>query len=230
MSARTASLAHSITWTSSKQTYFTGRLLVDKDLISDFYRAYAYFRWSDDMIDDSSLSQDECISFIKRQRELIDLLYANDRPDNLSDEEEILADLIDNDLGEDSGLQSFIRNMFEIIEFDAYRRGRLIGADELNWYTNTLAKSVTDGLHYFVGNGHPFPALDKRYSAALAAHITHLLRDKLSDIEQGFINIPREYLKSNNLSPGDIQSPPYRDWVRNRLELHANFSMMANAT
>ncbi len=52
MKASTAALARSITWASSKQTYYTARLMVDKDLVDDCYRAYAYFRWADDIIDD----------------------------------------------------------------------------------------------------------------------------------------------------------------------------------
>jgi phytoene/squalene synthetase len=193
--------------------------MVDKNRRNDFNRAYAYFRWSDDLVDGPSLSSDERISFVKRQKELIDRLYNHDRPDNLTAEEEILADLIKDDRGVNSGLQSFIRYMFAIIEFDTYRKGRLINESELTWYTNNLAKSVTDGLQYFIGNGHPSPASDSHYSAALAAHITHLLRDMIQDTENGFINIPIEYLETHNISPHDVSSPAYRAWVRNRVEL-----------
>ena len=80
----TAALARTITWASSKQTYYTARLMVDKDLVDDCYRGYAYFRWADDVIDICSQSDDERISFVKRQRELIDRLYRGERPDDLS--------------------------------------------------------------------------------------------------------------------------------------------------
>ncbi len=237
MRDKTAELAQSITWAGSKQTYLTGRLMVDKDLVNDFYRAYAYFRWVDDLVDApasvkeyilvdedtsrdvSSSSADERISFIRRQREIIDRLYNNEKLEDLTSGEEILADLINHDRGKDSGLQSFIRNMFAIIEFDSFRMGSLIREIELTWYTNSVAKSVTDGLQYFVGNGHPYPITDMRYSAALAAHITHLLRDMLPDMKDGFINIPREYLEAHHITPDDVQSTPYRDWVRSRSEL-----------
>ena len=215
----TATLALSITRMGSKQTYYTGLLMVDRDLVSDFYRAYAYFRWSDDMIDALLLSSGERIDFIKRQRDLIDRLYNHDLPDDLTTEEEILADLIYSDEGENRGLQSFIRNMFAIIEFDTYRKDRLIKENELTWYTNCLAKSVTDGLQYFVGNGYPIPISDSRYSAALGAHITHLLRDMIHDTQEGFINIPREYLEAHNINPNEVSTAPYRDWVRKRVEL-----------
>lgn len=52
----TAALARSITRAGSKQAYYTARLMVDKDLVNDFNRAYAYFRWLDDIIDVSSQS------------------------------------------------------------------------------------------------------------------------------------------------------------------------------
>jgi phytoene/squalene synthetase len=236
MSDATATLAQSITWAGSKQTYYTARLLVDRDLVDDFYRAYAYFRWVDDIVDAaasvdaatstdagasndvSSRSHNERIAFVRRQRELIDRLYREERPHDLTLEEEMLADLISHDRGENSGLQSFIRNMFAVIEFDAYRRGRLISQDELTWYSDCLAKSVTDGIQYFVGNGHPYPASDDRYLATIAAHIAHLLRDTSLDTADGFINIPREYLETYSINPEDLDNPVFRAWVRDRVE------------
>jgi phytoene/squalene synthetase len=221
----TGALAQSITWTGSKQTYYTARLLVDRELVSDFYRAYAYFRWADDMVDvpastdTLSQSDDERICFIRRQSELIERLYRSERPSDLTPEEEIVADLISRDKGETSGLQSFIRNMLAIIEFDAQRRGRLISQDELTRYSNCLAQSVTDGLQYFISNGHPYPVTEDRCLAATAAHITHLLRDMLPDTADGFINIPREYLEAHGIGPEDVHSPPFRAWVRDRVEL-----------
>ena len=78
----TAVLAQSITWAGSKQTYYVARLMVDKHLVDDFLGAYAYFRWIDDFIDVSSKSKEERITFIKRQRELIERLYRNKKLEN----------------------------------------------------------------------------------------------------------------------------------------------------
>jgi phytoene/squalene synthetase len=218
MSDATAVLAESITRVSSKQTYYTIRLMVDKDLAMDSYRAYAYLRWVDDIIDVSSQSDEERISFIRRQRDLIDRLYRNERPADLTLEEEMAADLISHDRQEHSGLQSFIRNMLAMIEFDACRKGRLISQQELTWYSNCLGKSVTDGIQYFIANGHPYPDADNRYLAAIGAHIAHLLRDILLDTANGFINIPREYLEGHGISPENVDSPPFRAWVKNQVE------------
>ena len=194
-------------------------MMVDKDLADDFYRAYAYFRWADDIIDIHTQSEEERISFIERQKLMIDELYNRRDIDDIAPEEQMLADLIQSDREDGSGLHSFVRNMFAIIEFDAYRKGRLISQEELAWYTNRLGISVTDGILYFVGNGHPYPASESRYLAATAAHITHLLRDMVRDTADGFINIPREYLAAHDIRPDDISSSPYRTWVRERVQL-----------
>ncbi len=213
----TATLAQSITWDGSKQTYYTARLMVDKGLVNDCYRAYAYFRWADDVIDVESKSNDERVSFIQRQRELIERLYNNEPAGNLTPEEEIVADLIRHDRG-DGKLGSYIRKFLAVIEFDAHRKGRLISQDELAWYSDHLGKSVTDGIQYFIGHGHPYPTADDRYLAATAAHIAHMLRDMVEDIAEGFVNIPRESLAAHGISAQDIHSPPFRAWVRERVE------------
>jgi phytoene/squalene synthetase len=225
MTVETAALARSITRASSKQSYMTARLLVDKDLVDDCCRAYGYFRWVDDIVDASpagdgySQFRDERISFVRRQRELIDRLYRGERPGDLTPEERIIADLIGHDRGEDSGLQSFMRNFLAIIEFDARRRGRLISQQELTWYSSCLGKAVTDAIQYFIGNGHPYPTGDGHYLAATAADITHMLRDMVDDTAEGYINIPREYLEEHGISPEDVDSPPFRAWVQQRVEL-----------
>lgn len=215
----TTSLARSITKKSSKQSYFTTLLLVDKDLVEDCLRAYAYFRWADDIIDITSQSRKERLSFIKRQKELINRLYIQEDPGDLKPEEQMIVDLIHHDRGENSGLQSFICNFFAILEFDAQRKGRLINQSELTWYSNCLAKSVTDAIQYFIRNGHPYPDSESHYLAANAAHITHMLRDMGSDIAEGYINIPGEYLEAHGIDPEDMGSPLFRAWVQARVEL-----------
>ena len=219
MKNNTADLARSITWASSKQTYFTILVMVDKALVEDCYRAYGYFRWADDVVDVVSYSSEDRVSFIKRQRNLIDRAYRNDRPDDLKPEEEIIVDLISHDQGEGSGLQSFIRNFLAVIEFDAHRKGRTITEDDLTWYSKSLGKSVTDCIQYFVGNGHPYPDHENRYLAATAAHMTHMLRDMSVDLTDGYINIPREFLEAHNINIENVDGSPFRGWVRDQVEL-----------
>lgn len=219
MSVTSAKLARIITRRGSKQTFYTARLMVDKSLVDDFCRAYAYFRWMDDIVDISSESRHYRLSFIRKQSSIIHNLYDNRKPQGLLPEEEMIADLIENDKCNNSGLQSFIRNMFDVIEFDVHRKGRLITEKELHWYTESVSKSVTDGILYFIGNETDIPETNSRYAAARGAHITHLLRDMMQDVEDGFINIPLEYLDTHNISAIHIHSSTIRNWVKYRVRL-----------
>jgi len=211
------SLAASITRAASKQTYYTIRFLVDRDLIPDAYRAYGYFRWVDDQLDQAGIGKLERIAFVKRQRMLIDRCYQGERPLHLADEETMLVDLIRSDQEKNSGLQSYIRNMLAVMSFDAQRRGHLISQEELTGYTRNLATAVTEAMHYFIGHKCQPPQDEARYLAATAAHITHMLRDTLEDIQTGYFNIPREMIVSRGINPSDVWSDAYRSWVQSRV-------------
>ena len=125
MSTNTASLAKSITFASSKQTYYTTRMLVDNGLEDDCLRAYAYLRWVDDVIDapastdNPAGSRDERITFIQRQRQIVERLYSGEMASDLAPEEQLVADMIRRDPCTNNGLHSFICNFLEVLEFDA---------------------------------------------------------------------------------------------------------------
>jgi phytoene/squalene synthetase len=210
-------MARSITWKDSKQAYFTACLLVDRSLKDDFFRAYAYVRWADDIIDSPGVEESKRHLFTERQRMLVDGLFAGRVFDDLTSEEQLLADLISHERQGDGSLRSFIINMFAIIEFDAFRKGRSVSQDELGWYTASFARSVTDGLQYFIANSYMYPESEDRFMAASAAHITHLLRDTRSDIADGIFNIPLEYLEENDIEPSQLETAAYRDWIRQRV-------------
>jgi phytoene/squalene synthetase len=192
--------------------------MVDKELADDAFRAYGYFRWIDDFVDAEARNHEERTSFMARQKEVIQAVYRGDRPSDLTPEEEIIADLISRHKEIDAGVHSYIQKMFAVIDFDAHRRGRLISEDELKWYSDALGTSVTDAIQFFVGNRRPYPETNGRYSAGIAAHIAHMLRDMKNDISDGFVNIPREYLESHGLGPEDFEHSAYRSWVRERVD------------
>jgi phytoene/squalene synthetase len=173
----------------------------------------------DDVVDVECQTRAERLVFVRRQKDLIERIYHSENPVDLTSEEEILADLIRHDRRECYRLRSYIRNFLAIIEFDADRKGRLITQSELDWYASTLGKAVTDGIQYFVCNGHSYPESEKRYLAATGAHIAHMLRDMLVDISEGYINLPVEQIEKNNI---DIQKPDnetLRPWVKTRVQL-----------
>lgn len=217
MRAPDAVLARRITFHESKQSYFTMRLLVDKDFVDDSYRAYAYFRWADDVVDEHLKTREERLAFIRGQRDLIERLYRGERPGDLGLEETMIAELIRHDRQPHSGLQSYIENFLAIIEFDAQRKGQRISAEELRVYTDRLALAVTDAIQYFIKNGYPYPEDGRRIAGARAAHVTHMLRDMREDLPEGYANIPSEYLAEHGIEPNAIESPAFREWVKSRV-------------
>jgi phytoene/squalene synthetase len=221
------SFASSITKAASKQTYYTIRYLVDREHVDDAYRAYGYFRWVDDVLAADSgsglvLSEVEASgrrAFLERQRSLLESCYRGESPRDANLHENMLVELVQNDHEKNSGLQTYLRNMMMVMDFDARRRGQLISQVELNEYTRWLASAVTEAMHYFIGNSAFAPHDEARYLAVSGAHITHLLRDTFDDVQAGYYNIPREVLEANHIGPQDMHSEVYRAWVKNRVQL-----------
>lgn len=210
-------LPERITRAASKQAYYTVRFLVDRDRKREAYRAYAYFRWVDDCLDEHTAEQNERLAFAERQRQLVDGGYRGDWPDDMTAQEHLLAAIIQGDEQQHSGLQSYIRNMMAVMVFDAQRRGRLISGSELTQYGQQLATAVTDAMHYFIGHEHTPPQSDSCYLPAMGAHITHMLRDTYEDNALGYFNVPCELLESHGITPQAIESTPYREWVKRRV-------------
>jgi phytoene/squalene synthetase len=212
-------LAEKITKAASRQTYYTIRFLVDRQRIPDAYRAYAYFRWVDDTLDQEGLDRAGRTAFLERQTALINACYRGEHPSHPAPEEQLLVDLVRSDPQASSPLHAYICNLMAVMAFDAERRCRLISQEELARYTRWLATAVTEAMHYFIGHDCPTPRGDARYQAVTGAHIAHMLRDTLDDLQAGYYNIPGEILDAYQIDPAEIHSDPYRAWVRGRVKL-----------
>ncbi len=215
----TKTLAASITKAASRQTYYTVHFLVDRNRVEDAYRAYAYFRWVDDSLDQSSTSKREQMLFVEHQQLLVQRCYCGEPAVALNEQEQMLVELMTIDQESRSGLRAYIENMMAVMTFDARRRGNTVSAAELHGYSLNLATAVTEALHYFIGHDTPAPQMATRYLAATGAHIIHMLRDATDDAAIGYFNIPAEYLERNRLDPCDFEHEAYREWVRQRVEL-----------
>lgn len=213
------SLAADITKKASKQTYFTIRFFADRDRVDDAYRAYAYFRWVDDVLDSKKGSRPEKIAFVQRQKSILENCYLGQTTADLCAQEWMLVYLIRNDTNQKSGLHSYLQNMMDVMVFDTKRRGELINQKELSDYSRKLAIAVTEAMHYFIGNDNPTPRHEARYLAVTAAHVTHMLRDTIEDTRIGYYNIPSEYTESHKIEPREVESQAYRDWVSGRVQL-----------
>jgi len=212
-------LAEAITRSASKQTYYTIRFLVDRERVSDAYRAYAYFRWVDDVLDIETGSKSEKVAFVNRQRTLLETCYRGETPQDLSAEEQILAVLVSHDQEVNSGLKAYLNNMMAVMTFDVSRRGQVITQAELTDYTQKLSTAVTEAIYYFIGHGDPIPHPQTRYLAVIAAHMIHMLRDAFEDTAAGYFNIPGEVLQKHGISERDLESQAYRQWVCGRVKL-----------
>ena len=215
-------LAAQITHAASQQTYLTIRLLADSKRIDDAYRAYAYFRWVDNWLDEPGCPDPERLAFLQRQQRLITADGNKSRESaelNPVPEENLALDLLEREPDKASGLHAYFNNLMAVMEFDTRRRHRLISAHELSSYTHWLAVAVTEAMHYFIGQKCRSPPSARRYFAVSGAHITHMLRDTLDDLATGYYNIPREVLEAGKIEADDVSSPAYREWVQRRVEL-----------
>jgi phytoene/squalene synthetase len=216
--ASSAAMARTITRRASAQTYLTIRLLVDRGRTDDAYRAYAYFRWVDDVLDVPTHDRAARRQFLSRQNQLLEGLLAGMVPANLGPQESMLADVLASRRDGHPGLRSYLERMMAVMEFDAGRRGRLISGTELACYSRLLAGAVMDAIGYFIGHGHAYPAGAARLQAVIGAHIIHMLRDTADDLAAGYFNVPRSILEAQRLTPSDLYHPTYRQWVRERVD------------
>jgi phytoene/squalene synthetase len=208
-----------ITKHASKQTYYTFRLLVPGAHLQDAFRAYAYFRWVDDQLDCNSGTQLEKLTFLNRQRDLLNACYRKKPHTATCPEEQMLVDLIESDPEESSGLQFYLRNMMAVMAFDIQRKGHWISQAALTRYSHLLSTAVTELLFYFIDHNNQSPSGSERYQAVHGAHIAHMLRDLLEDIDLGYINLPAEILEAQQVSLSDVHSLPFRKWVLARVKL-----------
>ncbi|TFH31645.1 MAG: hypothetical protein E4G99_13725, partial [Anaerolineales bacterium] len=172
-----ATLAEMITKNSSMQSYITIQTLVPRPLRGDAFRAYAYFRWVDDLLDGNTLDAEQRFDFLVSQQELLSRCLQGQPPRDLSSGEWLLADLTQGPLKADPGLRIYLQDMMAVMAFDVERRHRRIHRQELIRYSRLLATAVTEAVYTFIGDRCGAPKTVARYLAADAAHIIHMLRD-----------------------------------------------------
>jgi hypothetical protein len=224
---RHASVASAITRAAGNQTYYTIRFLADRPRVEDAFRAYAYFRWVDDILDVEAPPGSERADaqhlererFLNRQRRLLDRCLRGETPRNVNSREAMLVELVRHADRADGAVEAYLRHMMLVMDFDVRRRGRLVSEAELNEYTRWLAIAVTEAMHHFIGHGTAAPRDETRYRAVSGAHILHMLRDTCTDLRAGYYNVPREWLERFSIGPGDLHCDAYRAWVAARVDL-----------
>jgi phytoene/squalene synthetase len=222
---QTDKLARQIVFKSSWETYFIILLLADHGMVDDAFKACAYFRWVDDQIDTHLKSRKKRLSFLAKQKEIIDLSYKQIEAEVNAPEEQLIVDLIKNDRIPNSLLKSYINNFFLVLQFDAKRKWKKTTLKDLLWYSKTIGKAVTDCILHFIENKINYNFSPSIYKAAIAAHMIHMLRDFKEDIKTGFINIPKEYIYKNSINIKDVTDYQIKSWVKEIVvQAKSNFS------
>jgi phytoene/squalene synthetase len=205
-----ADLPARITKAGSKQTYYTFRLLTDRDRMQDAFCSYAYFRWLDDLLDCNMGSKQDKIAILQRQQQILNACYRGENPADVSPEEQMLVELVNRDSEEPSGLQIYLHNMMAVMSFDVERCGRAITNAELTEYTRLLSTAVTELLFFLISHEDPPEYADTRYHAVSGAHVVHMLRDMVEDISAGYFNVPGEYINGQQISFQEINNLAFR--------------------
>lgn len=222
-------LAAAMTRDASTQSYLTIRWLADRRFRADAFAIYAWFRWLDDTVDEVLPDCAHRLAFVARQRRILALATdgvpvptADASWAPMTPEETLLVRLGASaaSLGADGDpLLLSLRTMLDVMELDACRRGRPVTQSELDEYTRLLAVAVTEALHHCIGHGTASPHDGTRYAAVTGAHVAHMLRDLVEDLDAGYVNVPAEVLDAGAASLDDLHSPAMRGWVRDRVEL-----------
>ena len=115
------------------------------------------------------------------------------------------VDLVRQADGSGAGLETYLRHMMRVMDFDLRRRGRLVTEAELNDYTK-LARDRGDRSHALLHRPWRLvrPRSETRYMAASGAHILHMLRDTFVDLRAGYWNVPGRCSRPHSIEPEDV--------------------------
>lgn len=223
-------LAASITRAASLQSYLTVRWLADPAFRADGYALYAYFRWLDDQVDEHLPDERRRLTFVAEQRALLEAALEGRPCTGLRPQETLLLGLVDRDRArsplrptagspDGEGLPLCLRSMLDVMQVDAGRRGRAVDAATLDAYTQSLSVAVTEALHHCIGHGAGAPHGADRYVAVRGAHVAHMLRDLVEDVEAGYLNLPAQLVRHDARPSEWVHEPDVRAWVRDRVAL-----------
>jgi phytoene/squalene synthetase len=175
---------------------------------------YIYFRWLDDQIDNTNDKSKRLVIASEEKRFLRDI-FSRKFQKGLCFQKRLMQAAAGFMKVQD--FQPFVMQMFRALEFDAGRKGRLCSRSELLQYSKDIGYSYAKGAHYFSTGSQIKHNPDHLTKAAFAAHLVHILRDLKEDIQEGFINIPKEELSAFRIGLQDLDSYEFRSWVRYRL-------------
>ena len=210
-------LAETMTKKSNKFTYRLARYF-SPGVRPYFFLWYAYFRWVDDFADSAAVPLEEKQLLLQRQRKLIQELYGDIHSSyNLNEVgEQFLSLLISFDRSRGSKLKMPILSLISCINYDVRRAGGPPSQETLDRYFESEATSCLKTFLYFCC---PNTNLNNFTTSqgSIAGKWSHVLRDFVSDVQEGIINISEQEMAKFNVDLQDIGSSNFRKWVEHKV-------------
>ena len=203
MNKKACKLASEITRKESFFAYQVCNLFFSKNRRDILLKYYAYFRWTDDQVDNITAPLNEIQPFIKRQKILIASWYEGDTITPITIFEEMAFDAIQEDIRQGKQLRNMVVSFLDALDWDAQRKHKIINQKQLNRYSFLLGNSYAEGLLYGLGLNplNPAYAIQKKL-CGIAAHRAHMLRDLRTDIKIGYLNLPVEDIEKFSIQLG----------------------------
>ena len=202
-----------------------------------YFVAYAYGKWIDDRIDDPAADVAASTRFLDRQQEVTDGACAP----------ACAGEMLGSRLGRffrspgGSPLCEAWRGLFQTFRVDLERRGRPIGAADLNALIEQLGGSVLDLAAISLGQSGGLCRTVRRDASRVYIGVDMML-DLGPDLRAGTINIPREDFTKHDIPlavtlRADMATlrdhPGFRRWVSGRIaelaDAHARARRLARS-
>lgn len=193
-------LAENTAKSKSPKATFILDLIVGKNIRGYLNLCYAYLRWVDDFVDNPQHNIREKISFVGRQKILIDDFSSSKQAAQISFEESFLFHLIKFALSrQKTFLIDALKMLVDTIEMDALRlvHNGVYNKEEMKTYIEKNSKAFFDIITWFVAPNNPYTS-QNIYCGKFATRL-FMLRDFEDDVKIGFINITKEDLERYDL-------------------------------
>ncbi len=200
----------------NKEAYLATKLFLRGEGAKLANLLYSYLRWVDDFVDNINIDRKEQKKFLLEQSKIIDSLYKKNKPEIKNYFEGAISEVIKYDIKHGYGLNTVINKMFEVFVFDIKRKNTFPNFNDLNEYSKKIGDAYTRALLFFLAPTLPYR---EEYSiSAYASHQVHLLRDFLTDKENGYFNISTEEIKKYNIKEDLIQDELFSFWLKDKIK------------
>ena len=197
-----------ITKTESPFSYSLGHLLFLPERKDYLFLAYAYFRWLDDYVDQVNIPSELVKDIVDRQIFLATHWYSGEPLVATTSQEENLHLIIQQDSNQwGNSLRPMIFDFMGAIKWDTERRYRMPVKRDLQSYSLKLGRGYSSGLLFGLG----IDPENKKYvgfrdNCGIGAHLVHILRDFIIDINIGYINVDLESWNLLHLKNADLDN------------------------